>query len=312
MKQAVTNDQTAFLFAAMSQRTWLLWTGYLFVCLLPVVFGGFLVKDLFALIVNDQTLSHIPFVPLVNAGFLFAERERVFAGERRGSMLGTALAAVGAAEIALARVNPWHGDGYQQTSLFILGLVTIWIGAFGVFFGRDAMRAASFPLFFLSYAVPIPRAWLLEFVALLQSGSANAVDVMFHLIHMPAVRQGFEFALPGVTIRVAEECSGIRSTLALMMTGVLAGRFWLRSPWRTALLTLATVPISIAKNALRIAVLSWLAVYVDPRYLTGPIHHQYGGMIFFSAGLVLMGIALVALRRLRFERPWNAPPSALH
>ena len=86
----------------------------------------------------------------------------------------------------------------------------------------------------------------------------------FRIMGVPAVRQGFDFALPGVTIRVAQECSGIRSSLALMMTAVLAGHLWLRSFPRTFLLCVATVPIAIAKNGLRIAVLSWLAIYIDP------------------------------------------------
>jgi hypothetical protein len=58
----------------------------------------------------------------------------------------------------------------------------------------------------------------------------------------------------------------------------------------------------MAKNGLRIAVLSWLAIYVDPQFLLGSIHHQYGGILFFGFGLVAMGLALIALQRTRFQR----------
>jgi exosortase len=281
------------------QRTWVLWTCYLSACLFPAIFVWPLLSQLLELILRDQTLSHIPFVPVVSAFFLYSEREQIFAGVSRRSKIGAAVTLAGAVALALARVNPWNWGSGSQISLLVLGFVLVWSGAFGIFFGQEAMRAARFPLLFLWFAIPIPDALLVQFIVLLQRGSADAVEVIFRLFHTPAARQGFEFALPGITIRVAEECSGIRSTLALVMISVIAGHVWLRSFWRTGLLTLATVPISIAKNAVRIAVLSWLAVYVDPRFLTGPIHHEYGGMLFFGVGLALMGLVLALLRRTR-------------
>jgi len=43
---------------------------------------------------------------------------------------------------------------------------------------------------------------------------------------------------------------------------------------------LAAIPLSIAKNGFRIFMLSVLAVYVDPSFLHGWLHHQ-GGIVFF-------------------------------
>lgn len=286
---------------SIETHAWASWIVYLILCILPLLLAGSLLGKLFVQIGQDQTFSHIPFVPAVSAYFLYAERERIFAGARRPSGIAASIALAGALTFALARVNPWHWGSDSQISLLVLGTVLMWCGAFGVCYGREAMRAAQFPLLFLAFAIPIPIALLTEFIVLLQLGSADVVEVFFRLFHTPAARQGFEFALPGITIRVAEECSGIRSTLALIMASVIAGHLWLRSYWRTALLALATVPISIAKNAVRISVLSWLAVYVDPRFLTGPIHYQYGGMLFFGVGLTLMGIVLALLRRTRSQ-----------
>ena len=206
------------------------------------------------------------------------------------------------AALALAHLNPWQWSLANQVSLLVAGFVLVWTGAFGLFFGRDAMRVAHFPLLFLWFAVPIPEILLSEIILFLQRTSADAVGVIFRLFHTPVARQGFDFAFPAFTVRVAEECSGIRSTLALVMTSVLAGHIWLRSFPRTLLLCVATIPIAILKNALRISILSWLAVYVDPRFLTGSIHHEYGGAIFFVVGLLMMGAVLAALQRI--------PPSA--
>jgi exosortase len=300
MKQEVKSAQAALPLPPMDRRVFFLGIGYLLVCILPAIFAWTLLKDLFALVLNDEMYSHIPFVPAVSALFLVMERQQIFAGPSRKWSIPAVIALAGAASIALGGVNPWHWSSSGQISLLVFGFVLVWTGAFGIFFGEDAMRAAHFPLLFLWFAIPLPKTLLSEIIALLQSASAATVDVIFRLFHTPAVRQGFEFALPGITIRVAEECSGIRSTLALVMASVLAGHLWLRSFPRTLLLCLATVPISILKNALRIAVLSWLAVYVDPRFLTGSIHHQYGGILFFGVGLLMMGIVLTLLQHIRF------------
>ena len=57
----------------------------------------------------------------------------------------------------------------------------------------------------------------------------------------------------------------------------------------------AAVPVAVVKNGIRIAVLSLLATYVDPTFLTGQLHHE-GGMVFFLIAVILMVPLLVALR----------------
>jgi exosortase len=306
MKPAVKSDHTVLPLFASTRHAYFLGTGYLLTCILPAVFPWDLMNNLLALILRDETHSHIPFVPVVSAFFIFTEWQTIFARPAHGWKIAGAIAFAGTTSLVLARLNAWHWNPSNQIFLLVFGIVLVWAGAFGIFFGENAMRAAYFPLLFLLFAIPIPAPLLSEIIALLQRGSAEAVSVVFRIIGVPAVRQGFDFALPGVTIRVAEECSGIRSTLALVMTAVLAGHLWLRSFPRTLLLCIATVPIAIVKNALRIAALSWLAVYVNPRFLFGSIHHQYGGILFFGLGLLMMGLALVLLQRPRFRPPLPA------
>jgi exosortase len=311
MSEAVKRAQPAFALTSARRRAFFPGIGCLLVCILPAIFVRILLRDLLALVWDDDAYSHIPFVLAVSAFFLVADRKRIFAAPAGPRGMPVAIAIAGAAGVALAGVNPWHWSESDQISLLVLGFVLLWSGAFGIFFGEDAMRTARFPLLFLWFAIPMPKAVLSEIIALLQRASADTVDLVFRLFHTPAARQGFEFALPGVTIRVAEECSGIRSTLALVMTAVLAGHLWLRSFGRSLLLCLTVIPIAILKNALRIAVLSWLAVYVDMRFLTGSIHHRYGGMIFFVVGLLMMWAVLALLqRRFPFQAQAGGPPRA--
>ncbi len=91
---------------------------------------------------------------------------------------------------------------------------------------------------------------------------------LFKLFGVPVLWQHFKFVLPGVEIEIAKECSGIRSSLALFITSILAGYVFLQSNWRRVLFSLFTVPVVIFKNAVRIVTISCLGVYVDPVFFT--------------------------------------------
>jgi exosortase len=287
---------------SISRNAYFVWAGYLLLCLLPVIFFGDLLKYLIEKILGNETYSHIPLVPLVTIFLIYAERQSIFSRRAQSWKIAAALAFAGVAILALTRWNVWQWDGDNQVSVLVLGLILLWAGAFGIFFGEDALRKAFFPLAFLAFAIPLPPQLFSEFIGVLQRRSADAVGVAFRITGIPFARDGFDFALPGVTIEVAEECSGIRSTLALFMTAAIAGHLWLRSFPRTLLLCIAMIPIAIAKNALRITLLSWLAVYVNRSFLFGPLH-KYGGIPFFGLGLMMMGIVLLLLQRVPFRIP---------
>ena len=58
------------------------------------------------------------------------------------------------------------------------------------------------------------------------------------------------------------------------------------------LVILAAIPLSIAKNGLRMLAISMLTAYVDPGYMHGRLRHQ-GGIVFF---LVFLAVCLILLR----------------
>jgi exosortase/archaeosortase family protein len=82
----------------------------------------------------------------------------------------------------------------------------------------------------------------------------------------------------------------------LFVTSMVLAQLLLRSPWRKALVCLLAVPLSIAKNGLRIFTIAMLATRIDPRYFTGRLHHQ-GGIVFFAIILVVVLALLWVLRR---------------
>ena len=284
---AHTTERHAFLYRSIT---------FAIICLLPTALVWGLLSGLLRLVFEDETYSHIPLIPMVSLYLIYMKRKSIFAKTSFAWNAGSPVILAGVVCLVLARLNVWRLIPGNQDSLVVLGFVLVCAGAFGLLFGNDAFRAAIFPLLFLLFMVPIPQPLLSQAIFLLQEGSSKAAEWNYRLIGVPFLRQGFNFALPGVTIRVAEECSGIRSTLALLICTVLASHLFLRNSLNRILLCVVAVPIAIVKNGFRIASLSTLAAYVNPVFLTGPIHHK-GGALFFLLALIPMALLLRFLQK---------------
>ena len=292
--------------ASSAHRSTPLLLCFLLVSLLPFALAWDSTKLLFSLVRENDTFSQIPLIPLLSLYLVYDNRAAIFAELSIGRILGPALIIPGMVLIAIGKLNLWQLGSTNMVSLLMLAAFLVWLGAFGLFFGVRAFRVACFPLFFLLFMVPIPEPALSKIIYFLQAGSSGMVEVFFRIAGVPYLRQGFIFELPGVAIRVAEECSGIRSSLALLITTVLASHFFLRTNWKRMLLCAVVVPIVIFKNGLRIATLSILAIYVNPGFLYGRLHHQ-GGFVFFIIALLPMALVLRLLQK--GENPSPAAPA---
>ena len=200
--------------------------------------------------------------------------------------------------------TPWMTADLRLT-INMLSLVTCWIGAFVLCFGTGVARAMVFPLGFLYWMVPIPSIALNRIVECLQQGSALATRLLFAIAGVPVVQDGLSLTIPGLTVEVAQECSSIRSSLMLLVTAMVLAQILLRSPWGKSLVIALAVPLSVAKNGLRIFTIAMLTTRVDPSYLTGKLHHD-GGVVFFAIALAAVFFLCWILRRVEGKRMQQA------
>lgn len=241
--------------------------------------------------------SHILLIPFVSAYFLFEERKRILQGARY-SLAGLAVAAVGLIFYGAALwLRYWLGQN-DFASLATAGALIFWWGGFLLAFGPNAFKAALFPLLFLLFAIPAPQFLLDWFIYILQVGSTEVTQWLFELTGTDYMRSGFFYRLPNMTIEVAKQCSGIRSSIALVITAVLVGHLFLRKGWGVLVLLLTIVPFTILKNGIRIVTLSLLSIYVDPRFITDGFLHHSGGFIFYLPALGMLAVTTWWLRRL--------------
>ena len=274
--------------------------GKLFIFLLTtavslVIYTGTL-ASLFRFAWRDETVSYIPLVPLVSAWFLFESRKEVFARKVGWFLPGLVPIAVGIALYAIGASQAVQLTIANRQIVMTLSFIVCWVGLLGLCYGPGAWKAASFPLLFLLFMLPIPEGLLDPIVLALQRGSAEVSYAFFRASGIPVYRDGFLFSIPGLTIEVARECSGIRSSLSLLLTMLVAGHLFLKKGWNKFYLCLAVVPVTIFKNGVRIVSLTLLGVYVDRRILDSELHRN-GGILFFAFGLVLLGGVLWLLRR---------------
>jgi exosortase len=127
-------------------------------------------------------------------------------------------------------------------------------------------------------------------------GSAWITGALFDLLGVPSLRDGLVFHLPRVSIEVAKECSGIRSSMVLLILALVIVHFCLKKFWTKVLFVAIGLFMMILKNGIRIATLTLLAIYVDPGFLYGRLHRQ-GGITFFLLALLLLLPVLRLLQR---------------
>jgi exosortase C (VPDSG-CTERM-specific) len=243
--------------------------------------------------------SYILLVPAVSAYFFITERDRLAPAFTRSIGIAAVPFAFAVTALAFATIpgGRFHAlSENDQLSLLMFSFVgLLWSGGY-FFLGSSWMRQAAFPMFFLIFLVPLPDpavAWIENGLRL---GSAEAANMLFALTGTPAVRSNTVFQLPNITIEVAQECSGVRSTWVLLITAIIAAKMFLTKARSRLALIAAVIPLGIARNGFRILVIGLLCVHVDPNMINSIIHRQ-GGPLFFAMSLVPLLLGLWLLKR---------------
>jgi len=276
----------------IDSKRWLLFTVWI------VVSSFLFAKPLIALVrlsLTNEDASHLILIPFLTAGLLFMERRTIFnnLSFNTGGGIFLFLSVIIALSVRFA------GDKVPPDLRLTgnsLALILLWITGFAFSFGKAAVKSAYFSFLFLFLTVPLPNFLLERIISLLQAGSAEITEVLFNLTGVPVLRDGLVFHLARVNIEVARECSGIRSTIALFILALPVVHYSLHSLWRKLFFLTCAFFMMILKNGIRIVTLSLLAMYVDPSFLSGTLHHK-GGIVFFLLGLLLLLPVLLLLRR---------------
>ncbi len=283
-----------------------------FALLAVVVSGAFALPlgELLRFALKNSLFSHLPLIPLVSAWWIWKRPGGEVVPLFKPSPGWAAAAAAVAGVLVSGYWLVWRARAELPPAEYLCLMTTAYLAALLAValltLGVGVVKAFRFPILFLGFMIPWPTMLVDLVETTLQFASAEAAHALLVLSGLPVLRDGLVFRLPGLTFEVAQECSGIRSSLVLFITSVLGAHLLLRTPWRRWALVLAVLPLGVLRNGFRILTLGWLCVHVDPAMIDSPIHHQ-GGPLFFVLSLGPFFLLLWWLRR--GERR-QVPPSA--
>jgi len=238
---------------------------------------------------TDDNYSHGFLIIPIALYFGWERRERLRNALLRPSVLGL-LVVIGSLATLSAGIL---GAELFLTRVSIIGVVT---GLVLFLFGREHLRILALPLAFLLLMIPIPAIIFNQIAFPLQLLASRFGESALETLGIPVLREGNVIILPNTSLEVAEACSGIRSLVSLLTLGIVYGYFADKRMWVRTVSALATVPIAIFANGLRVAGTGVAAHYYGPEAAHGFFHTFSGWLVFGFAFVALLGLIHAILR----------------
>jgi len=270
----------------------------IFTALLAAVFA----KPLLVLLKfapHEELYSHILLIPFICAYLVWMKRGQMVpesAPNRRMALLPFAAGALLMAGYAIALRRGWTFAKPDYLAVMMLSFLLFLMAGGFLFLGAKHFKALAFPAAFLFFCVPFPQFVRGGIETFFQRGSAETAYLMLKASGMPVLQTGTHFQLPNFSLDVAPQCSGIHSSLVLLITSLLAAYIFLQTRSRRILFTLVVIPLALLRNGFRIFTIAQLCVHIGPQMIDSPIHHQ-GGALFFLLSLVPLFLLLLYLTK---------------
>lgn len=269
---------------------------FLLLCIVSILIWWKPLVDTLRLALGSDSYTHILLILPISLALIATAETRSFASDS-SLVRWPSWVLLATAVVLRAAFLPAHIDMFASSalSLSVLALVLWWIGSVIECFGVSAVRSHLFAFGFLFLFVPVPERAQMWMVETLQHSSAAAAELLFRITHVPVARDGVILSIPGLDLEVARECSSVRSSTMLLIVTLVLAHLFLRSNWRKLLLVVLAIPLSVAKNAVRIFTIAELTTRVNPNYLYGRLHRQ-GGVVFLSLAVLVTILLLWFLR----------------
>ncbi len=245
---------------------------------------------------QSELQSYIPLVPLISGCLLYLRRQTLPAGDRTSAGPALAFSLIGAAFLTAEMTLRGSVSENDALALHTAAYISVVVAGGFLFLGSRWMASAAFPVSFLVFMVPLPDIAVTSIETASVMASAEVSARLFTLTGTPLVRDGDTFLLPGIVLRIAQECSGIHSSWVLFISSLVASHLFLASPWRRLVLVAFVIPLAIVRNSVRILVIGLLCVHIGPHMIDSYIH-RHGGPVFFALSLIPMLALLLWLRR---------------
>jgi exosortase len=233
---------------------------------------------------DDGDYSHGFLVPVLSAYLIWQRRDKLAQVVRKPSNLGVLVVLFSLSLLFLGSLG-------AELFLTRISIVVTICGLIVYFSGWRMLRAMTFPLAFLLFAIPIPTLIYNEIVFPLQFiASKFATSILEMLNLFPIMREGNVLIMPGMRLEVVEACSGIRSLMSLLALAAGYGYLAEKSLAVRWFLFLAMVPLAIVSNGTRVMITALMTNYIGPQAAEGFMHEFSGWVIFVVATAMFLGL----------------------
>lgn len=242
---------------------------------LPVLVD--LVKDWY----QDSNYSHGFLILPLSAWLVWRQRDKL-ASVMPGSS-GWGLAGI-ICSLVIFILGTAGAEYFSVRFSFVLLLASITLH----FMGWEFMRRVWFAFFFMLFMIPVPYVIYYSLTFPMQLFASKVASSVLGAIGLPLVRSGNVLHLPGgQALEVAEACSGLRSIVALLALGALLAYFSQKSKSKATILFLATIPIAVFGNVVRISFTAVGTYAISEKFLEGTLH-EIAGMLVFAFSLITL------------------------
>ena len=229
---------------------------------------------------TDENMGHGFFVPIIAGWIAWQRRERLLTTPRQPSTWGLVLVILAGFQALAATLG---AELFTARLAFVIAVTgsVLFVG------GKQWFRILAFPLLLLLFMIPIPQILYARLTLSLQMLASQLGETLISWMGIPVIRTGNLLVLPSQTLDIADACSGIRSLLSLAFLSLVYAYFADKRPWMRWVLLIATVPIAIGANAIRVAGAGLLSE-IDTKLAQGTYHEMEGYVVFVVALIALL------------------------
>ncbi|QDU55065.1 exosortase [Aeoliella mucimassa] len=238
---------------------------------------------------SNPDYSHGFLVPFICAGILYARRSS-FPGfdDRPLAPIGLSLLVVAAlfryvaGRFYLPDIDPWT--------------IPFWIGGcVWMLCGWKVFRWAAPAIGFLWFAMPLPATIELALSMPLQRIAAGWSVWVLQLFGQPAIADGTVILLDDHQLDVERACSGLRMFFGILALAVATITLARPGLWKSIVLLVATIPVSITANVVRVATTALLLKYFSGE-AAHRFSHDFAALAMIPLAAVLFGLVLWILQ----------------
>jgi exosortase len=249
----------------------LLWLG------LPLLAALGLYAPLLPSLAHDwarfPSLSHGFIIPFIAGYLIWARRERLLSTAPAPSWWGlpVLVAGLGGLVLGIQGGEPFVARISMPVTLFGLAL----------YLGGWPLTKVVWPgIAYLVFMIPLPFSTLALVTYRSRLVDAAVSTVALGWMGVPVNQDGVFLHLPNITLEVADDCSSIPAIAALLALGTAYASLTTRPAGLRATIILATMPLAIMANIVRITSTAAAAYYIGP-WTLGTIYHMFNGTMNF-------------------------------